>query len=144
MLAQMAKEEHSIKFPDYQYAPRRPHEKPRRRARIHPSALTWLWGTKRGAAIMEDANTRPSADGWVPVTRDLVQELESRRLLFGPEGLASPPLGTTQEEFQELIQRQVEPGANAPQLTAASSENFDPLDDIDEEFLEEILNFDGN
>ncbi|KAJ5965917.1 hypothetical protein N7481_012631 [Penicillium waksmanii] len=145
MLAQMAKEEHAARYPDYQYAPRRPHQKRRRLPRIHPSALTWMWGTKSGAAILEKATARPRADGWVPVTRDLVQELDSQHLLLGPEGLGPPPFGSTQEQFRELIQRQLELGANAPQLAAADAEDFDPIfEGLDEDFLEEILNFDEN
>lgn len=142
MLARMAKEAHAAKYPDYQYAPRRPHERLRRRPRIHPSALTWMYGTQSGAAVLEKANSRPKADGWIPVTRALVQELDSRHVLLGPHGLGPPPIGPTQGQFQELVQSQVQAGADNPQLPEADQEDHEPLlEALDDDFFEELLNF---
>ncbi|KAJ5768023.1 hypothetical protein N7533_000606 [Penicillium manginii] len=136
MLAQMAKQEHAAKYPGYQYAPRKPNQRPRRRPRIHPGAVSWLWKTEKGAAIMKKATDRHKSDGWVPVNREFVEELDAQHMLLGPQGLGPPPFGATQAQFQELEE-------DDQQLSAADEEDFEPLfESLDEDFLEEILNFD--
>lgn len=146
-MALEAKEEHAAKYPGYQYAPRRPHQRPRRRPRIHPEALGFMWKTPKGAAILEKAASSPGGDGWVPVNRDLVKELDAQHMLTGPIGLAPPPLGPTPKQFQALIRQQT--GEEAPENEEEDEDDDDGqqdeaiLEGLDDDFLEEILNYDN-
>lgn len=147
-LANQAKLEHALKYPGYQYSPRRPGQKLRRRPRIHPTALNFMWKTHEGAKLMDQAaksteSANGMADGWVPVTRDLVQHLNERDILGGEEGLGPIPFGATPQQLQRMIQRE---------MSVSSVNESDDTDDLQEEdifeclgdeFLEDVLNFDG-
>lgn len=92
---------------------------------------------------MKKATDRHKSDGWVPVNREFVEELDAQHMLLGPQGLGPPPFGATQAQFQELVRRQILPREDDQQLSAADEEDFEPLfESLDEDFLEEILNFD--
>ena len=146
-MARQAKIDHAAQYPGYQYAPRRPHQRPRRRPRIHPTALQFFWDTENGTEILENAAADDKIDGWVPVHRNLVQELDSQHLLTGPWGLGPPPHGPTTPQFEDLVDNLDGPDADQQEEEQEEEiidieEEDDIYESIDENFLEEILNFD--
>lgn len=134
VLADKMKQQHAIDHPDYQYSPRRPGEKPRRRSRIHTMAIPYIAGNTTGATRL--AHSWASGErGYLDVDDELINILDEFDLIFGPNSVAPISVPDNEAEFARLVQDQIN-------RIPAETVNFQPLsgNEFDPELnLEELV-----
>ncbi|KAJ5692161.1 hypothetical protein N7462_001584 [Penicillium macrosclerotiorum] len=133
-LALEEKQKHAAEHPNYQYTPRRPAEVPRRKGKIHANYLQFLNNVHGGPQRLQEAMNE--TDGFVEVDNDLVDLLAMADVLYGPNGVAPIPGPIDDDEFQRIVNMQLE-------RQAIETLNFVPLagDEFDTDFnMDELLN----
>lgn len=127
-LADELKRQHAIDHPDYQYAPRRPHERRRRRttARVHTKNLPFL---KQDEKDLEYLKRVTNDNDMVEVDEEFLNILGDRGMLEGAVGLAPILVPDNGAEFDAIVNEQLD-GQEIETLV------YDPLlsDQLDQEF----------
>ncbi|KAJ5555549.1 High mobility group superfamily [Penicillium sp. DV-2018c] len=97
-LAETLKREHAIKHPDYQYAPRRPSERKRRATRVTAKTIGYV----DQDPIFQSALSRSQFIGeeqYIPIDDKLLNMLDDKGLLYGPNGVAPEPDSYSQSDL---------------------------------------------
>lgn len=128
------KRQHELDHPDYQYSPRRPGERRRRRPRIHANKLQFLGANMEGTQRLVNAWTGRN-HGYVEVDDQLLRIFDGHGMLFGPCTVGPQP-GNNNEDFNILVLDQLD-------RIPSQDLSFSPLNtnDFDANFnMDELLN----
>lgn len=138
-LAEEKKRLHSEAHPNYQYAPRRAGEKPRRCRvpRFCSEAVPLLKTTPAGQARVDDADR--TTNGVVAIDQDCLNVLDSLGMIHGPNGFAPPPI-IDNSRFNDSVSPLVD---GHLELETVHYEDLKG-DEFDETFpMDELLSLDG-
>ncbi|KAJ5594450.1 uncharacterized protein N7459_000658 [Penicillium hispanicum] len=119
VLADQMKRQHAIDHPDYQYSPRRPGEKPRRRSRIHGMAIPFIAAHTAGQTRLAQSLISENP-GFLDVDDGLIDMLDDADMIFGPNSIAPVSVPDNEAEFARLVQDQLN-------RIPAETVNFQPL-----------------
>ena len=136
-LADKKKEIHGQVYPGYQYSPRRPGAKlRRRRARVATGWVPFISSTQSGLKRINEANSQNR--GMIDIDGDFLDLLAEHGVLTGPNGVA-PATVPQNLDFEAIVQEQFG-------HTAIDTVRFPPLqgDEFDDNFpMAAMLELDG-
>lgn len=103
-LADKKKEIHAQVNPGYQYSPRRPGARlRRRRARVATGLVPFIGATQAGLNRINQANSE--SRGMIDVDGDFLDLLDHHGVLTGPNGVA-PATGPQNLDFEAIVEQQ--------------------------------------